>query len=731
VDTFFCRDGVDSRPRLCTEVEAKVCVRAADGALPDRATCLHAGVPWKSHFCPPGFEVDGDAAVGPGELPRCKAAETDCGVDPYGDAALVDGAGIVFVSAATGKDTHPGTRSAPLRTIAAGLAKVPAAGTVAVAAGTYNEVLKVERPVALRGRCAAMVELVGVAGKVGVPALLIDGKASSSPVKVAGLRVSGPRIGVGVHGALRVELRRILISHATYGGIVLAGAGAMVTASEMVIEATRSRPPDKQFGVGVAAGKGATLELRDVRLRRNRMAGILVMQQGKITADRVLVDATQPREDNDTAGHGAMVTASAHLELRATRLFGNRAVGLWAQGAAAEVSAEGLLVDGTLPQAGKGGLGRGVDIEGRAHVLLRGARLSANRDAGLYASQADTTLIAHGLIVDGTLARESGEMGRGVELYSGVSAELRSVRLSANRDTGLRVSNEGTMLVATDVVIDATLPRASDDELGIGAVIMSGAHARIRAARLSANRAVGLGIAKAAATASVIGLLVDGTEGALATGKFGRGVEAQSGASGALWGARLLRNREVGLAVAVAGSGVTAAGLVIEATRVEKGSGDSGLGALVFNAADMTLISSRVVRNRGAAIAVSSATLTARNTVAATTLPGLLARLEGIRSTGELIEIGDGVSLHAAGTSRLEDCLIVGSARVGVLVDGSPKVAVRRTVIDGAGISTYGMALQDSEGAVDEGNAVFGAAGADRVGDVGLALPAPPGTVPL
>ena len=643
-DMFFCVDEGTGESRFCTAEELKVCTRGADGALPDPKKCLYVGVPWASRYCPPGFVVDTAAVVAKGELPPCLPDPADCPAGEYAGAGAGDA--DVFVHGGKGNDGWPGTMSKPVRTIGKALALAPVGGNVVVAPGVYAESVVIDKPVSLRGHCAAEVRVAGVAGKAVVR---VDGTAAAGgEAYVSGLRLGGPWFGVMVVGSLPVRLKRVFVVEATVAGVLVGGATASVQAGSLVVVGTRSRQGDLKFGRGMSVEQGAEVTLQDVRLSGNREVGLSVRGVGSILgAIRVLIDGTLPRQSDETGGRGVGVELGAQVALQDVRLSRNRDAGLSLGDAGTTLSATRLLVDGTLPRKSDEKFGRGVGVELGAQVALQDVRLSGNRDAGLSLSDAGTKLGATRLLIDATLPRKSDEkFGWGMSVWEGGQMTLQDVRLSANRDLGCFVGGVNTTLSATRLLVDGTLPRQSDQTFGRGLNLQSGAQVALHDVRLSANRDVGVFVGGAGTTFSATRLLIDGTLPQQSDKRHGSGMNVNDGAQVALQDVRLSANRDFGLLVSDAGATLAATRLLIDGTLARQ-SNEAGGGAVVVQlGAQVALQDVRLSANRDIGLQVISAGATLGST--GLLVDGTLPRQSDLRF-GRGLGVQDGAHLGLNG----------------------------------------------------------------------------------
>lgn len=694
-DTFFCRDGPQGAPRFCPASGPQTCVRGADGSLPDAALCAHVGVPWASRYCPPGFVVDKQASVPAGALPPCLPDPGACGEDVYGDPTLSDSDGTRFVDAANGNDSQPGTRSAPYKTLGAAVAATPVSGTVVLAAGTYAGGVALTHSLTLRGRCAAKSHIVGPAGKA---ALTIQGGQTGGLVVVQGVKIGGQAIGVEVSGPLAARLQRVRVHAATRHGLQVSGPNAHLEVVESVVEATLPSPPDADHGEGAAALDGATLVLRDVRASGNRTAGVRAAGSGtKLQATRLLVDATLARQSDKSEGVGLAIGSGAAATVNRVRLTGNRGFGLFAVDKDTRLDAAGLLVDDTRPREAGKTAGLGMLLQGGATVTLHAARLSGNRAFGLFVSDAGTTLDATGLLVDGTLPQEADKkLGRGVGVHKGAAMTLQGARCSGNRDKGVVITGAGTTAAVSQLLVDATLPQQSDGSTGWGLGVTAGAALSLSAARLAANSAVALVVSDVGTKVNAAGLLVHDTGPRKSDGALGRGVDVYNGAALTLGATRLSANHQLGLRAAGAGTKVIADGLLVDAAPGLGDEAGDAMGISVQAGARLTLDHTRLSGNRVVALQLFDP----QTTVHATRL-----LIDGTRPRKSDDEDGWGVDVHAGASLTVSDTRLTGNHAFGLFALGKgTEVVASNLVVDGTlpqhVDGTYGWGIGVTEGAV-------------------------------
>ena len=593
-----------------------------------------------------------------------------------------DGPTVRYVDAGapTGGD---GTKAAPYRTIKEALTAAKAGWTVAIAGGTYQESLVMDEAVTLRGRCAAKVTLQGS----GIAAIVVtSGTTAEAPARLERLRVTGPSLGLIVQSGGHLEALRVHVQAATEIGVKVTSVGSRALLRELVVADTQPRASDKDYGIGIQVRGGGSLVLTLARLTHNHVLGLQARDAGtKVVAEGLLVDGTLPQASSDKFGGGIEVGSKASVELACARLSGNREQGLHAINSGTKVRAVGVRVDDTRARVADGGGGRGLYVRDGADVVLTAARLSGNREVGLAATDDATTVTAMALVVDGTLARASdGGSGRGISVQNGASLVLAAAQVSTNRDAGLRVSGPNAQVRAAGLLVYGTQAQASDSQFGQGIYVRSGASLVLTSGRLSGNTEAGLfvedGVTDGVTEVSATGLLVDDTRPRASDGEFGRGVGVQAGANLTLTSTRLSSNRTHGLFANGAGTVARAAGLLVDGTRSQASDGKYGYGVEVASGAEAALTSARLVGNTNAGLFAAGGGPEVPTQVRAA---GLL--VDGTVAGAEVGMGGPGIELHSGASLALSSTRLSGNRAVGLIaVDPGTAVHAAGLLVDGS-----------------------------------------------
>lgn len=762
-------------PRPCNGPEELAASSCAAGTWPtgDRALCGGTAL---ASDCPPGFVATGSAKGAP--LAGCVADPADCGQDKWGGAS---GPGVLHVSAdaAPGGD---GSAAAPFATTMAAVAAAPTGGTIVLAAGTYAGQLDIDRPMTLRGRCAAMVKLtstgkavIATAGKPQTGKVVIEGVrlGGSSPglVSLVGPNLLARRVwteGVLAFGAVasggrsmwledslisgvrqapgglingigaiaqsggQLHLSRVRISDCDHANLLSIGAGSVVHARHWTGDAPRRLLGWGPSGSVVAVSEGGQLLGHDLRLVGPAVRGVAVMgKDSRAWITGMTVTGLQPPSALPYSGAVLEVADGARVELAGAHLHHNGATALRAGGQGSVLRIGGVSSHATQAHtlAPHDGLGA-VAFAGGA-LSLMGSALRHARTVGVLATGEGTSLELVDSVIAHTQASSDGAAGPGVSVELGSHARLVRTRLHRSRYVGLTASGQGTEVHASGLLIDNTQVLASAGWFPAGLLVEDQARVWLTGGRLSAN--VFLGMDVLGGTVFAAGLLVDhGQPGLLTTIDPSTGEQTSRLAA---FGARVIKggrlfvsggrlSRMISASVMVSGSPsrLAAQGMLIDHTLLEGISGKWGLGLLVADGGHAELNRSSLVANRTATALILNASLHVTASLVAATRPAdYLPAPDSPMSS-----LADGLIAGAGATLQVVDAILRQMPRAGVLVQETGSAAVSTSVLTDNG---FGVAAQQG-GAVTVKQS---AAWANTMQNVStgqmLEVPPPPGVV--
>lgn len=767
-------------PRECGPQEALAKAGCEAGQWPGRVgqlACRPVGVDW---VCPPGF-VTGTAR--PDGTPQCAPDPGDCGAAPY---PAVAAGPVVYVASSGGSDAGNGTMAQPFATLAKAVAVAPDGATIAVGAGTYQGSFVLGRPLAVVGRCAALVRVVGHAS---AGTIVVTGKSWPTPARLAGLHIEGVGPGIGVQGGLRLQASRLWIDRAQGVGLAVLGPGSRASLAQSVISETGHVPSIGLSGVGLLAEDNAELQTHEVAVLRPDRSGLVAIAGAQVRASDLRVEAPAFGGSTGPGVVGLAAATGAGVDLFGASLTGVRAGAVQVGGAGTRIRIGGLSVGGCVQGGGGGDASGALAATTGGALVLSGAAIEASAGTGLVALHGGTKLLGggvlvahmqaagkalpgmggmvaaggqltllgsrlhdaatHGLIVGtsgtrailtDTLIDETGDdaleagSGQGLVVDLGAYAQLTRVRLHRNRQAGLLATREGTVVDARSLLVDGTMGTKVVTVTPTGVRVSKGASLRLRGGRLSDNQFLGMDAAEAGHILAA-GLLSDHgrplmlryagpTPDKDVYTQVSIGVRSVTGASLALHGARVTRMLTIGMSASGESASLQATGVLLDRTAAEAGAHNYGLGLLADSGADTRLFRSEVVANHMAGIVVAAARLTLDATVVRDTRAAEFRRSPAPDGTpAPPVMLADGVLSFEAGEVTLDKSVITGQLRAGVLLLEKSTGKVTATVLAGNG---YGVVAQSGASFQVPGSALWDNPMGNAVGQGQLFVPPAP-----
>jgi hypothetical protein len=363
---------------------------------------------------------------------------------------------------------------------------------------------------------------------------------------------SGAVVAVAIGGydeVLRVSGGRTLWGACVSGTRIVTSAPAATDAAITLSGAgtgVRNLGVDGPERLGIAVSSGTGVSIDSVVISGATVLGVY-LDGGSSSLTDVVVRRTRAQSDG-TYGRGIEVETGAQVTLSRVLLDDNREIGLFAMSAGTSVQASDLVVRGTRERSPGGIAGRGIDVETGARLVLSRALVEDNREAGLFVSQVGTSVEATDLVVRGTRERAGdGTMGRGVEVETGAHLALSRAYIIDNRVDGILSRGTGTTADVTDVVVRGTRERTSDASYGRGMDVWAGAHVVLARVVLDDNRETGLLVDGADTTVNATDITIRETGPESVDASDGSGLWAQNEAHVVVGGARIEASHWVGL----------------------------------------------------------------------------------------------------------------------------------------------------------------------------------------
>jgi len=471
-------------------------VTCAEGFVADGSGGCDAILPAAS--CP-----FGQMAV-PGEKECHEVAP--CGEGTWGDIPVEPS--TIFVDASYTGGGSDGTKTKPFVTIGEAVASASSttAPIVAVAAGTYVEEVRIDKPLRLWGRCPRLVAIKGTKDPIAAAVTMITfgevtvrgfGITSGTDLGIEALRGTlhveqvwvhdGGNQGVYIHGKGSVAFVSQSLFEANSGAGIFVG-GASATIESVVVRDTKPRVSDDLFGRGidveldVPSKRPAELTLRKSLIERNINAGVFVTGS-TATIDATVVRDTKAEKSDDANGRGIDVEVDRATKtpsiasVRGSIVERNTLAGIFVMGS--KVTVEDTVVrenrPGPLSAMGGSGIEAGMDETSTiaSELEVRRALVDRNMTHGIHVVGSKGTVEA--TVVRDTRPQPSDKnFGRGIEAQldttAWVRAELRVRACLVERNYESGVSVLSSTVVVESTVVRGTLASADDGHFGDGVV---------------------------------------------------------------------------------------------------------------------------------------------------------------------------------------------------------------------------------------------------------------------
>lgn len=708
--------------------------------------CQPAGVP--PEMCGEGFEPDGKMGCNailpaeacpfglmavPGET-ECREV-APCGEGKWGDIPV--DATTQFVDGAYPGNDSDGTKERPWKTIAKGIWEAKSGAVVAVAEGTYQENLLINKSLKLWGVCPKKVTVVGVGTVYG--AIEIAGNHADG-TEVRNLAIRGASNGLNVYGVRDVTIDQIWIHDTDRVGIDLWDypSAASITLSSSLLETTH------EFGIYIS-GADALVSgsvVRDTLFANGFAIGIQV-QDNETTGRRAnLIMQGSVLEKHPQTG-SVIFASDVRIESSAVRDIGGVGLAFVENPNDGAKRASAVLVNVTVERVKNAGIqvsdsdawieqtvvrnaqgvtddqGGGINVFGvgaGSKVTVLASVVEENEHCGLYVEGSEATIEAS--IIRNTYCSHCEAPANGVFLNNynnGLTGRPKAyIRGSIIENN----ENLGILLVAADLTLETTIVRGS----GMGGVYADeGSEADIMASIIESNHWIGikaLGANVELSTSVVRNTLVD------PDGVSGFGVDCQEGTSThspstvVVRGALIVENHELG--IRNHNSNLTVEASVIRATQPSSNGHGWGIytyGDSLDGRYSATIKATTIEKNRELAMLVEGTDADIDSCIIDTTIPnldGFFGRGISVQSTlgGDPSNVNIRTSIIRnnresglfveASNATIHGSLLSKNHEIGLFVVGSNATInasiVRGTEPNAFGLNGRGINIQGREG---------------------------------
>ncbi len=219
----------------------------------------------------------------------------------------------------------------------------------------------------------------------------------------AGLRTRA----IGISAGAKATLDGVAVVKAREVGIVAQDPGTSIVAQHLLVRDVTAAPDDDNFGQGIAATYGASIELHDSAVVQAANAGVVVggSPTGGSKPSHAKLDAIvvlDPTQNADMHyGRGVEVTSGAQVELTGSIISGAPEIGILAGQNGSYVSVSGSVIarTGAPGNAFQHGIcsldGSTLDV---ASSLVEGSGGAALAYAGVAGGRIDGVLVQHNTI---------------------------------------------------------------------------------------------------------------------------------------------------------------------------------------------------------------------------------------------------------------------------------------------------------------------------------------------
>ena len=368
--------------------------------------------------------------------------------------------------------------------------------------------------------------------------------------------------GLNIQQGAEAQVRRAVVDDNRDVGVFVA-LDATLLLEDTVVRGTREKASDGTGGRGLNVQDGAEAQVRRAVVDDSREYGVFVHTNGSLLLEDAVVRGTRERALDGAVGRGLNVEQGAEVQVRRAVVDDNRDIGVVVAGDAS-LLLEDAVVRGTRERALDGAFGQGLNVEQGAEAEVRRAVMDDNREIGVFVDT-NGSLLLEDAVVRGTRERASdGNFGRGLNVQDGAEAQVRRAVMDDNRQVGVFVGGTGSSLLLEDAVVRGTREQALDGALGRGLSVQDGATAQVRRAVVDDNREVGVFVSS---DGSLIleDAVVRGTRERASDGAFGQGLSVDEGAEAQVRRAVVDDNRDLG--IYVLGSDLRLEDAVVTGTR--------------------------------------------------------------------------------------------------------------------------------------------------------------------
>jgi hypothetical protein len=301
--------------------------------------------------------------------------------------------------------------------------------------------------------------------------------------------------GIDVYTKAPLKLSRVVLEGNHEVALNLAAGGAVVEASDLLVRDTVAPSTSSEFGgFGIVVATKDTATMRRALFERNEGAGINILGAGaRVTAEDVVVRDTVPLPPR-IGGFGLTLNEGARVTLTRALFERNARVGIAVASAGSHLTLVGGVVRDTVePQTGEGGAATGIYLDESAEMDADRVVLQHNSVDGVMASNGALATVRD-LVVVGCDGPQSDQLRRAFDVIQGAQVTVERGVIVRTQEAALVVGNTGSRMDVSDMLIQDTRSSFADGSAGRALDAHDGGFVRVSRAALVGNREVAVAV---------------------------------------------------------------------------------------------------------------------------------------------------------------------------------------------------------------------------------------------
>ena len=428
--------------------------------------------------------------------------------------------------------------------------------TLLIADGTYNESIIITKSIKLLGNCVQKSIINDPGPHAGHDAGVIF-IVDDVEVEIKNIQITGEQNGIYIKSEnANVTVDGVWIHKAKRDGILMLEGklnlyNTLIDSTQANDEGIRGRGLGIGFGYYDVTVKNSTFELnREINVnitRGNNRTGPV----GKVLLEDVIIRGNLSTVKDIKEGSGLIINDGPDVTIKRALIDNNRNVGIMIKKANTKVLFEDVIIKNTQHQESDLFHGYGINLREGASLEMKQVLLDNNIKFGIVVADEGTNLIAEDLIVMNTQsASVDNDFGYGIYSEAGVNISLERVIIEKNRTGGIVLHGKAITADIKDAIVRKTLHRELEPQFfGLGLSLDSEANLKMERSLFNMNADLGIQLNGENTKAEITDLILENTQSNKVYLAGGKGISVQRGASLTLKQAKINNNREIGLFV--------------------------------------------------------------------------------------------------------------------------------------------------------------------------------------